>query len=153
MREPASQTRSEMRWLHVCIRAANEDVVLMQQLIVRSGRSVAPRLRVCEPYFGVARCGAQRIALAVLWTAEGPAATARESTADAAPFLHPSLWAQLRTLKLTAAVRPHSLQNTVALLQVVYLTIRDLATPGSLGVVLPSLSPITLGKQGHLGRS
>lgn len=40
---------------HICIHEASDDVVLVWQQSVRSGRSIVPRLRACEPYFGVGR--------------------------------------------------------------------------------------------------
>ena len=79
----------------------------MSQLSVRSGRSVVPRLRACEPYFGVRQVWSQRIALAVFWIAEGQRRLPA-STGDSAPFLHPSLSFAPPT---PPPPSPHSLQE------------------------------------------
>jgi|SRR5690242_9430690 len=109
VRRSNSQVDPQAR--HVYIRRAKDAVVLAEQLSGRSGRSVVPRLRVCEPYFGVARCGASGSHL----PSSGLRRAQRRlpgSTGDAAPFLHPSLSLSvvLSTPKPTIAL-PHSLQE------------------------------------------
>jgi hypothetical protein len=104
--------------------------------------SIVPRLRACEPYFGVGRVeSADRSCRFLDCGGSGDCPRARATV----PFLHPSL-------SFAPAIPPRFLHarcsSNTHPSHVVYITIRRLATSRSLGVVLPSLSPITLRKAG-----
>lgn len=148
MRKSAGQTRGRIHSVHICIHEASDDVVLVWQQSVRSGRSIVPRLRACEPYFGVGSVEPSGSLLPF----SGLRRAQRRLPASTGDCTFPPSVAQLRTSNTAALLLHTRCSSTARPLHVVYLTIRYLATSRSLGVVLPSLSPITLRKQGHFGR-
>lgn len=137
-----------------------EDAVLAWQQSVRSGCSIAPRLRGSEPYFGVqAEWSPADRSCGLPYSGLRRARRVPASTGDLTCTLHRSAAAQLRTSSPAALALvarslqpylPHTLaRRTPPACLPACLPPRH---PRALGVASPSLSPITLRTQRHFGR-